>query len=132
MAAGRTVFTGKWEQQHGYAKAVRTSGGDIVWLAGVTSPYDASGNSLAGDIDKQLDGCFEKLAANIEEANGTFTDLTVITIYLTDSRYAQAVEDAMHRNFPDKNFPAGTMVTVDALAITEIMVEISGVAVISE
>jgi hypothetical protein len=37
----REYFTGEWEEQRSYARAVKVRGGTTVYLAGIGSPTDA-------------------------------------------------------------------------------------------
>ena len=48
-------------RQRAFSRAVATTGGKIVWLAGQTTTTDANGNSLAGDFEGQTREIFRIL-----------------------------------------------------------------------
>ena len=57
-AVTREYLTLDWTEGRAFSPAVVTQGGKTVWLAGVTAPFDADGNSLAGDFEAQTHEVF--------------------------------------------------------------------------
>src|SRR4051812_29201760 len=57
-------------ERSGYSLAVVTQGGRTIWLAGHTGAVDASGKSLAGNLDAQVHAVFDALAKTLAEAGG--------------------------------------------------------------
>ena len=70
----------------GYSQAVVTQGGRTIWLAGHTGAVDASGKSLAGDLDAQVRAVFAAMEATLAEAGGKLSDMVTMTVFLTDPR----------------------------------------------
>src|SRR5260370_35830937 len=66
-------------ERSGYSQAVVTQGGRTIRLAGHTGAVDASGKSLAGDIDAQVRAVFGGLAAPLAEAGGKLSDMVPTT-----------------------------------------------------
>jgi 2-iminobutanoate/2-iminopropanoate deaminase len=116
-------------QARAYSQAVITEGGRIVWLAGQVGAADASGNSLAGDFDRQVREVFSRLNQTLEEAGGSLADMVTMTVFITDARYGDRFTELRKEIFGD-NFPASALVTVAGLARPEMLVEIQGIAVI--
>ena len=115
-------------ERSGYSQAVVTQGGRTVWLAGHTGAVDASGKSLAGDIDAQVRAVFAALAATLAEAGGKLSDMVTMTVFLTDPRN--------HRRFTElrgkssaRIFPPARPCHI-AFGEPECLLEIQAVAVI--
>ena len=112
-----------------YSQAVITEGGRIVWLAGQVGAADASGNSLAGDFDGQVQEVFSRLSQTLEEAGGSLADMVTMTVFITDARFGDRFTELRKEIFGD-NFPASALITVAGLARPEMLVEVQGIAVI--
>ena len=116
-------------QARAYSQAVITEGGRIVWLAGQVGAADESGNSLAGDFDRQVrEVCF-RLSHTLEEAGGSLADMVTMTVFITDARFGDRFTELRKEIFRD-NFPASALITVTGLARPEMLVEVQGIAVI--
>ena len=116
-------------QARAYSQAVITEGGRIVWLAGQVGAADASGNSLAGDFDRQVREVFSRLNQTLEEAGGSLADMVTMTVLITDARYGDRFTELRKEIFGD-DFPASALITVAGLARPEMLVEVQGTAVI--
>jgi 2-iminobutanoate/2-iminopropanoate deaminase len=116
-------------ERSGYSQAVVTQGGRTIWLAGHTGAVDASGKSLAGDIDAQVRAVFAGLAATLAEAGGKLSDMVTMTVFLTDPRNHRRFTE-LRREILGENFPASASIAISHLANPNALLEIQAVAVI--
>ena len=113
-----------------YAYGIRTD--NIVWIAGQVA-RDAAGNLIGeGDAEAQAEQCLTNMRAIIEAAGGTMDDIVRMVIYLTDRSYRPAVGTVRARIFHEPFLPTTTLVIVAGLALPEYLVEIEGVAVLTD
>jgi len=111
-------------RQRAFSRAVITSGGRTVWLAGQTP----SGPST--DFDSQVREVFAKLDATIKGAGGAgLRDMVTMTVFIKDARLGDRFVELRAEIFRE-NFPASALITVTGFARPEILVEVQGVAVI--
>jgi len=96
--------------------------GGIAYLAGMT----ASGGDLTDEYT-QAKAIFAKIRQLVEAAGGTMSDITKVTIFVTDISQREQVWKG-RREFFNGNFPASTLVQVAALANPSLKVEIETVA----
>ena len=108
--------------------------GNTVYLGGQTA-MDSNGDIVPGGIVEQFRQCFSNVLTTLAEAGGMPSDLVNVTIYLTD------VEDyqkngreigRVWRELAGTHYPAMAGIGVTQLWQKEAMIEIAGVAVISE
>ncbi len=116
-------------ERSGYSQAVVTERGRTIWLAGHTGAVDASGKSLAGDIDAQVHAVFAALAATLAEAGGKLSDMVTMTVFLTDPRNHRRFTE-LRREILGENFPASASIAISHLANPNALLEIQAVAVI--
>lgn len=128
----REFFKGEFETSRSYSRAVKVKGGTTVYLAGVGSPFDENHNSLAGQFDAQVHGCFAKLKEVMADVGGSLGDIATMTVSITDSRYGTDFVNIRAEYFPDGNFPASALIGVDSLARPEMMIEIQATAVLDD
>ncbi|HZM48764.1 MAG TPA: Rid family hydrolase [Burkholderiales bacterium] len=111
-------------QKRAFSRAVITSGGRTIWLAGQT----ASGPDTA--FDSQVREVFAKLDATIKGAGGNgLTDMVTMTVFIKDPRLGDRFVELRREIFKER-FPASALITVTGFARPEILVEVQGVAVI--
>ena len=121
---------GDFEEQRGYSRAVCTSGqGRTVYLAGFGCPYAPDGRSLRDDFEAQVRGSVAEIGRVLEGLGGGLSDLVDATVFLTDMSYAERLVQEWATAIGG-DYPAGTLVQVEALAMPEMLVEVKGVAVI--
>ncbi|MBV9602620.1 MAG: RidA family protein [Chloroflexi bacterium] len=121
---------GDFEEQHGYSRAVCTSGqGRTVYLAGFGCPYAPDGRSLRDDVEAQVRGTVAEIGRVLEGLGGGLPDLVDATVFVTDLSQAERLVQEWARAIGG-DYPAGTLVQVEALAMPEMLVEVKGVAVI--
>ena len=118
----------------GYVQAIVASGGRTVYVAG-QGAYDAQGRLVGrGDHAAQTRQAFRNVAAALAAAGARAEHVVKATIYvvgLTDevlAGFARAMDDALD----GKPFPptASTLVGVERLAYTEMLIEIDAIAVV--
>lgn len=119
----------------GFSHGIKTTGGALVFLAGQTA-QDASGRIVA---PRDMPGQFQQALANLREvmeaAGGTLTDITSLTIFVTDlDAYKRRLKEMgeVYREFLGNYYPAMTLVSVARLWDDEAMLEIQGTAVIPD
>lgn len=115
-----------------YSEAVATEGGRTIWLAGQTAITDPTGKDIKGDAEAQARTAFAQIDEVLKRAGGSLKNIVNLTVYLTDVRNGGAFQKVRAEMFPDKNYPASAQVTVSALAVPGMLVEIQGVAVIGD
>src|SRR5215470_4292272 len=130
MALKKTIVEPAWEAKYSYSPAVITEGGKTIWLAGHVGFVDDSGASLAGDFEAQTRQAFKNLEKTLQRSGGTLKDIVWMTVAVSDGRYSERFTD-IRKEIYEENFPASTLLTVAAFAIPEIMVEITGIAVLA-
>jgi len=130
MALKKTIVEPSWEAKYSYSPAVVTEGGKTVWLAGHVGFVDDSGTSLAGNFDAQTRQAFKNVEKTLQRAGGTRKDVVWMTVAVSDGRYSQRFTD-IRKEIYGKDFPASTLLTVAAFAVPEIMVEVTGIAVLA-
>ena len=95
-----------------YSQAVRV--GDTVYLSGQI-PLDPQTMELVeGDIDARARRVFDNLAAVMQEAGGSLSDIVKLTIYLVDLEQFGQVNEVMAEYF-DAPFPSRATIAVAAL-----------------
>jgi len=131
MALQKTIVEPSWEAKYSYSPAVITEGGKIIWLAGHVGFVDDTGASLAGNFDAQVRQAFKNVERTLQRAGGTLKDIVWMTVAVSDGRYSQRFTD-LRKEIYGKDFPASTLLTAAAFAVPEIMVEITGIAVLDK
>ena len=129
MSLTKTIVEPSWEAKYSYSPAVITSGGKTIWLAGHVGFVDDAGASLAGNFDAQVRQAFKNVERTLQRAGGTLRDMVWMTVAVSDGRYSQRFTD-LRKEIYGKDFPASTLLTAAAFAVPEIMVEITGIAVV--
>lgn len=103
--------------------------GNQVYVAGLVA-MDGDGRVVhAGDAYRQASYVFENMRHLIIAAGGCMNDVATLNIYVTDMKHRPAVLEA-RRAFFTGDFPCSTLVAVNALIDSELMVEINAVAFI--
>lgn len=110
-----------------YAQAVEVEGGRTLYIAGQVA-IDREGRLVgAGDIRAQARQVLSNIAAILEEAEGSMSDIVMLTTFLTDmDDYADFV--AVRAEFISPPYPAATLVEVSSLVRPEWLVEVEAVA----
>ncbi|MCB1741481.1 MAG: RidA family protein [Gammaproteobacteria bacterium] len=109
-----------------YSQAVKA--GDTLYLSGQIG-LDPLSMELAEGAREQTRQIFANLAAVLEAAGGSLTDIVKLNVYLTDLGEFGTVNEVMSEFF-DEPYPARAAVGVQALPKAA-EVEIEGVAVLA-
>ncbi|AQL42839.1 hypothetical protein BV210_08995 [Halorientalis sp. IM1011] len=117
----------EWEEQVGYARAVRT--GDRVVVSGTTATDDSGDPVAVGDPYGQAKHALGIVDSALAEAGASLDDVIRTRMYVTDADDWPAVGRA-HREAFGEARPAATMVQVDGLIDPDLCVEIEAEAVI--
>ena len=113
MTAHQPIYSNEAPNAIGpYSQAVRV--GDTVYLSGQI-PLDPQTMELVeGDIGARARRVFDNLAAVMQEAGGSLSDIVKLTIYLVDLEQFGQVNEVMAEYF-DAPFPSRATVAVAAL-----------------
>ena len=95
-----------------YSQAVRV--GDTVYLSGQIPLVPQTMELVEGDIEARARRVFDNLAAVMQEAGGSLSDIVKLTIYLVDLEQFGQVNEVMAEYF-DAPFPSRATVAVAAL-----------------
>ena len=123
MSEQRTRLTDERGTQRAFSRAVITTGGRTIWLAGQTAAPGIV------EFDAQVRDVFTKLGATIKAAGGSgLSDMVTMTVFINDSRLGDRFVELRKEIFRE-NFPASALITVTGFARPGILVEVQGVAV---
>ena len=122
-----------WKEPKGYANGVLAEGATL-YIGGQIG-WNADQVFVAKDFVGQMEQALKNIAAVLEAGGGKPEHLTRLTWYVTDKKEYLAKQREVgqaYRNVLGKNFPAMTMVVVNALVEDEAMIEIEATAVIPQ
>ncbi|NHN60335.1 MULTISPECIES: RidA family protein [Halorussus] len=126
----RTVSSGtEWESAVGYARAVRT--GREVHVSGTTATDEAGDLVGEGDPYAQAEQALANVETALARAGASVDDVVRTRIYVTDIDQWEAVGRAHAEAFGDVE-PATSMVQVERLIDTEMLVEVEAVARVAD
>ncbi len=117
-------------RERAFSRAVATTGGKIVWLAGQTVTEDANGRSLAGDFEGQAREIFRILDARLKEFGGDLSNIVTMTVYIGDTRYGDEFVAIRRTLFSNDEYPSSALITVVGFARPEILLEVKATAVV--
>jgi enamine deaminase RidA (YjgF/YER057c/UK114 family) len=118
-----------WESKVGYSRAVRV--GNHIYVAGTTAS-DSTGRIIGiGDPYEQTVYILKKIETALHEAGGTLKNVVRTRMYVTDIHNEDEIARA-HQEFFGNIKPAATMVEINRLVSTDMLVEIEVEAVISD
>jgi len=104
--------------------------GNQFFVSGMTA-HDLQGNVAGGkDMYSQSRQAFEKIQALVEAAGACMNDIVKMTIFVTDIAERKEVWRAREEFF-DGNFPACSLIGINALATPELKVEIEATGFIN-
>ena len=127
----REYLTGDREQSRAYSRAVKTTGGTTIYVAGIGGDADAQGKSLAGDFPGQVHRVFERMGEVLAEAGGKLDDLVTMTVFITDPRYGDEFIE-LRKGYFSRGFPASALIGCDSLARPTMLIEIQAIAVLAD
>jgi enamine deaminase RidA (YjgF/YER057c/UK114 family) len=119
----------------GYANAVATRGGRLLFLAGQTG-MDANGAIAApGDLVAQFGQALANLHVVVTTAGGQMSDIVKLTLFVTDAAAYRSQLKPLgqaYRAVFGRYYPAMTLVEVKGLFDPQALIEIEGMAVLPE
>ncbi|HUF15740.1 MAG TPA: RidA family protein [Acidimicrobiia bacterium] len=118
----------------GYSQLVRVTGGTTVHIAGQVS-WDREGNLVgADDFEAQTRQVFSNLTMALAAVGADLSDLVRIGIYVVDHDLAklETIRTVRDELFAGLTPPASTLLGVERLAIPGLMIEVDGIAVLSD
>jgi len=107
-----------------FASAVKVSG-QLLFTAGLTARDDNGDIVGRGDMPKQFEQVFLRLAQVATEAGTSLDHMVKVTIFVTDIDRAYADPNQWRRYFTGR--PASTLVEVSSLKGPEVLVEVEAV-----
>jgi enamine deaminase RidA (YjgF/YER057c/UK114 family) len=113
-----------------------TSGGRIAFIAGQL-PFAEDGSIVGanGDIDAQVERCFQNIELALSALGVGWPQLVKMTTYVTSggsvADFYRVRQRLFETFFPDGHYPPNTLLVVKSLIRPEFMVEIEGVAIVA-
>ena len=114
-SVAREYLTLDWTEGRAFSPAVVTQGGKTVWLAGVTAPFDADGNSLAGDFEAQTHEVFRVIEERLVQLGGSLADIVTMTVFIGDTRYGDALVNIRSTKFEPQHYPSSALIETKAV-----------------
>lgn len=109
------------EKAYGYSHAVKI--GNSIKVSGAVSMDDQGNPTAIGDLGQQMKNCYADLEKILKHYGCTFDDVIVENIFTTDM--ALFLENAAYRSeIYTRQFPTGSWLGVNELALPELMIEI--------
>jgi enamine deaminase RidA (YjgF/YER057c/UK114 family) len=113
-----------FEKQIGYSRAVVA--GDWIFVSGTTG-FDYAAMSISSDLVEQTEQCFKNIAAALQEANASLSDVVRVTYILPNGSDFEHCWPVLRKYFGEVR-PAATMVCA-GLADPRMRIEIEVTAV---
>lgn len=112
-----------------YSQAIRTRNpGEILYVSGQIPIEVPSGNVFRGEIKKQAEIALTHVRNIVQDAGFTMDDVVKVTIFITDMKQFDAVNEVYTKFFVGQMLPARAVVGVQALP-KDVNVEVEAVAV---
>lgn len=117
----------QWESKVGYSRAVQT--GSEVHVSGTTATTDHGAIVGKDDAYKQAKQALQNIEEALDETDASIEDVVRTRMFVTDMDDWEAVGEAHSEVFDDVR-PATSMVEVNSLINSELLVEIEAVATV--
>ena len=130
------VRTEKASQPIGaYSQAVRVKTGDLLFVAGQVA-IDIEGHLVGeGDVASQTKQVFENIHQILRSVDAYLGNVVEFTTYVVGKEniqpYLRARMEIFSNAYPDKEYPANTLLVVEALVREELLIEIKAVAILT-
>jgi 2-iminobutanoate/2-iminopropanoate deaminase len=112
-----------------YSQAVRIRNpGEMLFVSGQIPIEVPSGNVFKGDVKRQAEIALDHLRNIVQDAGFTMDEVVKCTVYLTDLKNFETINQVYQRYFVGQNLPARAVLQVAALP-REVGVEIEAIAV---
>ena len=103
-----------------------TTAAGLLFISGQV-PVDVAGTFVGGDITRQANAVFDRLADHLAERGLSLNDLVKISYFLTDISMLQDFRSVILTRLAQPR-PASTLVEVSALINPDYLVEIEAIA----
>jgi 2-iminobutanoate/2-iminopropanoate deaminase len=113
-----------------WSPGVKVSAGHLVFVSGQVA-RNAQGEIVGkGDIKAQTRQTLENVKSVLESAEATLDDVVKVTVFVTnvEEHFPQIHE--VRAEYFKQDYPASTLVEVEALAHKDLLIEIEAIAVI--
>jgi 2-iminobutanoate/2-iminopropanoate deaminase len=112
-----------------YSHAIKVKNpGEMLFVSGQIPIEVPSGNVFKGDIKRQAELALGHLKNIILDAKFTMDEVVKCTIFLTDMKNFETVNEVYQRMFVGQTLPARAVIQVAALP-KEVGIEVEGIAV---
>jgi len=122
----------EYGERRAFSRAVATTGGTTVWVAGHTTLTDADGNDISGDFEAQTRELFRLIEQRLVHYGGTLSDIVTMTVYIQDVRDGDRFVELRSEYFNEGRYPSSALITVVGFARPGTMIEIKPTAVIGQ
>ena len=119
-------------ESRAFSRAVATTGGTTVWVAGHTTLTDENGNDISGDFEAQTHELFRLIEQRLAHYGGTLSDIVTMTVYIQDVRDGDRFVEIRSEYFESGRYPSSALITVVGFARPGTMIEIKPTAVIGQ
>lgn len=115
-----------------FSQAVKCqAAGEFLFVSGLTSRAQDGSLVGEGDVELQTVTILENMRKLIETAGGKMSDIVKVTVFVTEIRYFDTVQEVRSRYFFPP-LPASAMIEVSKLATPGMLVEIDAIAAIGQ
>ena len=122
----------EYGERRAFSRAVATTGGTTVWVAGHTTLTDEHGNDISGDFEAQTRELFRLIEQRLAHYGGTLSDIVTMTVYIQDVRDGDRFVEIRSEYFDQGRYPSSALITVVGFARPGTMIEIKPTAVIGQ
>ena len=122
----------EYGERRAFSRAVATTGGTTVWVAGHTTLTDADGNDISGDFEAQTRELFRLIEQRLAHYGGTLSDIVTMTVYIQDVRDGDRFVELRSEYFNEGRYPSSALITVVGFARPGTMIEIKPTAVVGQ
>jgi enamine deaminase RidA (YjgF/YER057c/UK114 family) len=117
-----------------YSHVSRVTGGDLLFVAGQVA-LDQDGTLVGqGDFEAQMRQVFRNLKRALAGGGAGFRNVAKFTTYLARADdvedFYRVRRDLFASLFPDRRYPANTLLVVDRLVSADLLIEIEAVAAV--
>lgn len=119
----------KWQDQFAFSQAIKVTGGSLVFLAGQGGIKGNGQFSIPTKFEDQAKLTLENMETILKQAGGSLDNIIYMTVHVTDMRFGRVFTE-MRKQYFKKGYPASTLVESPHLALPEMLIEITAIAVV--
>lgn len=114
-----------------FSQAISADCGRLLFIAGQLA-VDKKGVTVGADIQSQATQVFHNLGIVLEEAGASFSNVLKFTTFLVNAGdvapFCDKRRELLAELYPNRDYPANSMVVIDQLPKSEWLVEIEAIA----